>query len=68
MQEKKELTAKEKARIMRNAYQREWKKKNADKVKSYQEKYYAKKYDEAMMINQILEDFKQDHGRGEING
>lgn len=58
MQENKELTTKEKARIMRNAYQKEWAKKNPDRIRAYREKHFAKKYDE--MINQIIEDFKQD--------
>lgn len=46
MQEKTELTAKEKARLMHNAYQREWAKKNPDKIRAYHEKHFAKKYDE----------------------
>lgn len=50
-----ELTTKEKARLMHNAYQREWARKNPDKVKASREKYYARKYDE--MINQMVEDF-----------
>ena len=59
MTDTKELTTKEKARLMRNKRQREWAKKNPDKIRAYQEKYYSKKYDE--MIEQIVEDFKQDH-------
>lgn len=59
MTDTKELTTKEKARLMRNKRQREWAKKNPDKVRAYQERYYSKKYDE--MIEQIVEDFKQDH-------
>lgn len=59
MSETKELTTKEKARLMRNAYNREWAKKNPDKVKANRERYYAKKYDQ--MIEQMIEDFKQDH-------
>ena len=59
MQENQELTTKEKARLMRNAYQREWAKKNPDKVKASMERHYAKKYDQ--MIEQIVEEFKQDH-------
>ena len=59
MQENKELTTKEKARLMKNAYQREWARKNPDKVKASMERHYVKKYDE--MIEQIVEDFKQDH-------
>lgn len=58
MTETKELTTKEKARLMKNAYQREWAKKNPDKIKASRERHYAKKYDE--MINKIVEDFKQD--------
>lgn len=59
MQENKELTTKEKARLMKNAYQREWARKNPDKVKASMERHYAKKYDE--MIEQMIEDFKQDN-------
>jgi hypothetical protein len=44
----KVLTTKEKARLMRNAYNREWARKNPDKVKATRERYYAKKYDEYM--------------------
>ncbi len=65
MQENKELTTEEKARLMRNQYQREWARKNKDRVKEYQDRYYAKKYDE--MIEQIIEDFKEDHERGAVN-
>lgn len=41
-----ELTVEEKARLMKNRYQREWARKNKDKVKASQVKHYAKKYDE----------------------
>lgn len=63
MQETKELTTKEKARLMKNAYAREWRKKNPDKVKATMERHYAKKYDE--MIDKMVEDFAQDHERGD---
>lgn len=59
MTETTELTTKEKARLMKNAYQREWAKKNPDKVKASQERHFAKKYDQ--MIDQMIEDFRQDH-------
>ena len=65
MQETTELTTKEKARIMRNKRQREWAKKNPDKIREYQERYYAKKYDE--MIDQIVDDFAGDHERGGLD-
>lgn len=65
MQETTEITTKEKARLMRNAYAREWAKKNRDKVKASQERYYARKYDE--MIEQIIEDFAEDYERGDLN-
>ena len=65
MQTEKELTTAEKARLMRNKRQRDWARKNPDKIKAYQEKYYAKKYDE--MIEQIVEDFKEDHERGDLD-
>lgn len=64
MQETKELTTKEKARLMRNAYKREWARKNPDKVKASQERHFAKKYDE--MINHT-NDGCEDHERGEVN-
>ena len=60
-----ELTAKEKARLMKNAYQRQWAKNNPDKIKAYQEKHYAKRYDE--MIQQMVDDFAEDHERGDID-
>lgn len=63
MQENKELTTKEKARLMKNAYQREWAHKNPDKVKASQERHFAKKYDE--MIDKMIEDFQEDHERGD---
>lgn len=63
MQETKELTTKEKARLMKNAYAREWRKKNPDKVKATMERHYAKKYDE--MIDKMVEDFAKDHERGD---
>ena len=62
-----ELTTKEKARIMKNAYQREWAKKNRDKVRASVERHYAKKYDE-MMINKIYDDFADGRERGDISG
>lgn len=65
MQETTELTTKEKARIMRNKRQREWAKKNPDKIRAYQERYYAKKYDE--MIDKIVEDFAGDQERGGLD-
>lgn len=65
MQETKELTTKEKARLMRNQRQREWAKKNPDKIRAYQENYYAKKYDE--MIEQMIADFAEDHERGDLS-
>lgn len=65
MQENKELTTKEKARLMKNAYQREWARKNPDKVKASMERHYAKKYDE--MIEQMIKDFAEDNGTEEID-
>lgn len=40
-----ELTLEEKARLMKNEYQRKWAKKNRDKIKQYQLKALAKMYD-----------------------
>ena len=34
---------KDKAREERNAYMREWRKKNKDKTKKYQERYWERK-------------------------
>lgn len=65
MQTETELTTKEKARLMRNAYQRQWAHKNKDRIKGYMEKHYAKKYDE-MMVSQILEEFTEDTERGDL--
>lgn len=48
MQVKKELTEAEKARLMHNMYQREWARKNKEKVKASIQKSLAKKYDELM--------------------
>ena len=58
MQETKELTTKEKARLMKNAYAREWRKKNPDKVRATMERHLAKKYD--AMIDKMVEDLKND--------
>ncbi len=46
MQENKELTTEEKARLMHNYYQREWYRKNKDKAKKARTESLAKKYDE----------------------
>lgn len=58
----KELSTKEKARIMRNEYAKAWRRKNPDKVKASMERYYAKKYDQ--LIDQMVADFAEDHERG----
>lgn len=41
------MATKEAAREARNAYKREWYKKNREKSKAYQEKYWTKKALEA---------------------
>jgi len=46
MTNKDKLSDAEKARIARNAYMRKWRRQNKDKVKGYQKKHFAKKYDE----------------------
>jgi len=46
MNSNKDLSKKEKARIARNAYMRKWSRENKEKVKGYQLKHYAKKFDE----------------------
>lgn len=38
------LDKEEMARRARNDYQKEWRKSNKDKVKEYNQKYWAKKY------------------------
>lgn len=65
MQTETELTTKEKARLMKNAYQRQWARKNPDKVKASRERYFAKKYDQ-MRVAQILEEFTEDPERGDL--
>ena len=60
MQVNPELTAEEKARIMHNKYQREWARKNKEKVRKSQIKSLAKKYDE--MIDQMVADFAEGGG------
>lgn len=37
------------ARRTRNAYKREWNKRNADKVKEYQAKYWEKKSEQSII-------------------
>lgn len=37
------------ARRTRNAYKREWNRKNADKVKEYQSKYWEKKSEQSII-------------------
>lgn len=58
MTETTELTTQEKARIMRNAYRREWARKNRDKIRASQERTFAKKYDQ--MLEQMIEELKND--------
>lgn len=58
MTETTELTTQEKARIMKNAYQREWARKNRDKIRASQERTFAKKYDQ--MLEQMIGELKKD--------
>ena len=44
----------DKARAAQRAYRREWAKKNRDKVKAYQEKYWAKKAEEMATGEKML--------------
>lgn len=46
MQETKELTTEEKARLMHNYNSRQWARRNKEKVKASRIKSLAKKYDE----------------------
>ena len=41
-----QLTDQEKIRAAKNAYQREWARKNPEKVKEYQDKHYLKRYEQ----------------------
>lgn len=52
MQTTNDMTTAEKARLMRNKRHREWAKKNPDRIKKYQETYYAKQYDK-MLAEQV---------------
>lgn len=42
------MTEHEKAVIARRAYQREWRRKNPEKVKAQHERYFARLYDKAI--------------------
>lgn len=55
MQETKELTTEEKARLMHNYNSREWARKNKEKVKASRIKSLAKKYDEMVARGEINE-------------
>ena len=44
----KELSTEEKAKIMKKEYMKKWRRENPEKIKQYQEKHFAKKYDEMM--------------------
>lgn len=48
MTNKKNLSDAEKARLARNAYMRKWSKQNKEKIKEYQKRHYAKKYEEML--------------------
>ena len=43
---KKQLTDEEKAKIAKRAYQRDWQRRNKDKVKEYAKRHFIKKYSE----------------------
>jgi hypothetical protein len=58
MQETKELTTEEKARLMRNKYARDWRRKNPEKVKEALQRHYAKKYD--LLMKEAEENEVQD--------
>ncbi len=47
---------KEKARLKRNAYMREWRRKNKDKVREYQENYWERKAKEDELKDLIKDD------------
>lgn len=40
------LTREEKARIAKRRYMREWRRKNRERKKQHEQKYWAKRYDE----------------------
>lgn len=55
MAKKTDLSDEEKARIMRNRYQREWSKKNRDRIKASQVRHYARKYDQMVEAGELDE-------------
>lgn len=58
------MTLSEKAREERNRYQREWRKRNKDKVKAYKERYWLKKAEEREaqeLIERVSEVIKGNH-------
>ena len=46
---KEELSVAEKAKQKRREYIRNWRRKNADKVKEYNQRYWAKKFDRDLL-------------------
>lgn len=48
------------ARAARNAYRREWSRKNKDKLKEYQERYWAKKAKELYQQKESMEKESED--------
>ncbi len=46
----------EKARAARNAYRREWAKKNPDKIRAINERYWTKKAEEAERLEAAEEE------------
>ena len=48
------------ARAARNAYRREWSRKNKDKLKEYQERYWAKKAEELHQQKVEMEKERED--------
>ena len=50
------LTEAEKARLARNQYAREWRKKNPDKVKATMQRHFAKKFDAMVKEKEVSAD------------
>lgn len=48
------------AKAARNAYRREWSRKNKDKLKEYQERYWAKKAKELYQQKESMEKESED--------
>ena len=57
----------EKAREARRAYKREWNRKNRDKVKAAQDRYWARKAAQIEAAKNSAEEARQDEGQRDIH-